>query len=251
MKTKRISQIPGERSKRFTAATALVVATCLVSFAAAASVIAPPPATYSGTDIPSGSGPGTYHVSTLGAGNSATVTFTAAPAPSITLNVTAGNKDVPGAFSSDTLTYYYSISGPDTADHRIDVQIATTMQIATSGSVVTLAFATLSGSDIADTQVACLNIPDCVYEGGYGLALTLTEHISFHGWFALTVLLDVYSGSASAFVDPVLTLPEGYTIVLSDGIGNGATARAVSEPGSLGLLVLGLLGFAGSRRKSS
>jgi hypothetical protein len=59
-----------------------------------------------------------------------------------------------------------------------------------------------------------------------------------------------YNGSVSAYVDPYFTAPLGYSIVLSDGIGNSPIA-ATPLPAALPLFGAGLgaIGLLGWRRK--
>jgi hypothetical protein len=53
-----------------------------------------------------------------------------------------------------------------------------------------------------------------------------------------------------ATVDPIFTVPDGYTLELSPGVGNSAAVSAVPEPGSLALLSSGLLPIVWLRRRA-
>ena len=55
------------------------------------------------------------------------------------------------------------------------------------------------------------------------------------------------SCAGSSFVDPLITAPAGYEIVLSDGVGN--SVAATPEPGTSALLAAGLLLCAGIARR--
>jgi hypothetical protein len=119
-----------------------------------------------------------------------------------------------------------------------------------------------------DNQIAFANIassegqyigsgPPCVFGGA------CTRTYSLDGTFDLTVGVvhtitmsanvgngpqDSVPQSMSAYIDPMITVPQGYTLLRSEGVGNSLTP-SVPEPSTWTMFLLGFasLGFAGRR----
>jgi hypothetical protein len=79
------------------------------------------------------------------------------------------------------------------------------------------------------------------------LSATSSGSLPVDGEITLYAVLD--GNTLAAYVDPVITLPIGYTIAFSAGIGNSALS-SVPEPSTWMMMLAGLagLGFAGWRK---
>lgn len=208
-----------------------------------------PDAAYSGTGYTlAGPGTNTY---VEGAGSFATVTFTPTPSPSITLHVVGGDPAISyQGFSSDGLTYYYHISGPSTASGFVASQITTSMNVSASG-FVTSANAVLTGYNIPAIMVCAGNSYCDPASLGSSFSGTVDELLPFDGYIQMGVGVNVYNGVGDAFIDPVITVPLGYTIAFSAGIGNSpADPTGVPEPASLALMLAGTIGLTVARRRT-
>lgn len=152
-----------------------------------------------------------------------------------------------------SIIYDYHISGPTTQSGLVPAQVMSQL------------WATASGGDAG----ASLTIPGFLPYGPYGtinvcassspvdcgayasaFSATSSGSLPVDGEITLSAVLD--GNTLAAFVDPVITLPNGYTIAFSAGIGNTAVT-SVPEPSTWTMMLAGLagLGFAGWRKAKS
>lgn len=243
-----------QRTKKLFSAGA-AAALLLVSYGTAHAVPVPtiPNASYGGTGNPP-NGPGTFRYDE-GPGDFAIVTFAAIPAPSVTLHAEGSDSPISNqGFGSYGLIYYYHIFGPQTPTNLVPVQLTTTLRVSASGFVTT-ANATLAGDNITPI-IVCAGNSNCDPALGSYFSGTVNELLPFDGSIRMGLSINVYNGVGDAFIDPVLTVPTGYGIAFSNGIGNSAPQvdpgpTRVPEPESFLLVALGLAALATSRRKSA
>lgn len=201
-------------------------------------------------------------LSVSGGGNTLTA-ITDASVPRVSAYVDGGGNISYSLITDASLEYSFEIvgSGP-----TVDVGIGSNGSISQSpgagnGDVQLL---------LDDNQIAFANIassedqyigdgPPCAF----GSACTRT--FSLDGTFDLTVgaihtitmNTNVENGpqenvpqSMSAFIDPMITVPEGYTLLLSPGVGNSLTP-GVPEPSTWAMVVLGFAALGLVARRST
>jgi len=169
--------------------------------------------------------------------------------PYISATASSPNPAV-GALSESFLTYYMWISGPTSA-----VQILLEAEGQT----------TAIGSSVFPT--ATLEIHGTI-DGGNGLSYTACSNCSGNSSFSINethafqtnstyiIKMDASvsdsSGSGSAWVDPFFGAPDGFTITLSNNIGNLPLTESVPEPSTWAMMILGFagVGFLAYRRRS-
>jgi len=110
----------------------------------------------------------------------------------------------------------------------------------------------------------CIGNPYCTQGAGFLTTLTdssATGGIDEDGTYTAqlneiyTVALNEYllcNGaifSCSVSVDPIITVPAGDELLISQGFGNGAPVSKVPEPGTLGLLGVAIAGIVAVRRR--
>lgn len=194
------------------------------------------------------------------ADGSASVQSTATPLPAMTATATA-NPTALGAQAFDKLDYWFAISGPASSDPTASVNILANGSVFSgSGSTQSTAFMSVNGQTIVNansfggTNTGAFTTPTTTISGLFfnhdyliDMNVTALVHPTGSAPGTATTFLDPY-----LFLDPSL-VAQGYSIVVSDGIGNDLTLNAaVPEPSTWAMLLIGFagLGFMAYRRKS-
>jgi hypothetical protein len=141
------------------------------------------------------------------------------------------------------LTYFIRFDGaPGTV--QVNVQASGQVSVpntSASGSVQ------LMVDDI--NVVACAA---CIF-GGTSFSINSLHTFNVNQVYQVNMSADltgIYGGHASAFIDPYFSVPVGYSLDISDGVGN--LAPAVPEPSTWAMMILGFagVGFMKYRLKS-
>lgn len=197
------------------------------------------------------------------ADSSGFVTFALTPAPSLHLHTETLPENLFDSLKAGadnaTLKYNYHISGAFGPSGTVDSLIYTQMSV-TAGLTGTIGGyeleATLLGDHIplSSENTVCIATTnfgsDCTGYGAFANSV-LKVALSEFGSFTLSARAQGDGFSGDAFIDPVISLPDGYSIEFSSGVGNSfaPAVRAVPEPATIGLIFVGFVGFAKSRRK--
>lgn len=156
--------------------------------------------------------------------------------------------------ASASIKYYFQITGGSVGDFvplLIATRLSTAVSAADGGSASASLFVhSVSGGAVPDKEVdVCSNVTCGGGGATFSGALATTGLSGDVGDFIVLNLLagvgdsfDARSADASAdpwiYVDPVFAGASRYSIVVSDGVGNGVAA--VPEPSTLALVALGL-----------
>ena len=181
----------------------------------------------------------------------ATASLALTPSPHLTLDL--GGPNYVGA----AIVYNYSISGPFDASGMVAGTLTSSMSVSGTGIVSVAAGITGTNIDPTPNNGVCFStVGSCPTDNGiYSTSLqdhTFAVNFNHTGQIELAAVGRVeLFGSASASVDPVITLPAGYTLMLSPGAGNSISA--VPEPSTWLLFAagMGLVGVHTRRRRAA
>lgn len=195
--------------------------------------------------LPQVAGPGDY------SRGSTTANLALMPSPQLTLDL--GGPDFVGA----AIVYNYRISGPFDASGMVAGTLTSSMSVSGTGLVSVAAGITGTNLDPSPNYGVCFSTTiSCPVDNGlYSTSLqNHTFNVNFNptGQIELAAVARVeFIGSAQAMVDPVITLPAGYTLELSAGVGN--SIAAVPEPSTWLLFAagMGLVGVHTRRRRAA
>ena len=169
------------------------------------------------------------------------------------LSAQASVPSIPGLSGTveSQLTYFIEINGPSGV---VPTPTFTSGTISvTTLSPLAFVSASLSIVHVTDNQtilseLACNNASTC--PGGTSFSSNGSLPLNANELYKVTMIahignLDSNALVASAFVDPYFDLPVGYTLDISDGIGNTPLASSATPlPASLPLFVSGLSAMA-------
>lgn len=248
----------------------LIVSLFACSIAFATPVISVPDADFSGTaQFPDSGGVGStlnFHNSTGGSNLlNNTLQAVAGPVPGL-FGLVAGG-DLQGASLDAMLIYSFIIDGP-VAGTPVEVLVDASVGWSVAGNVVNGqassvwgAFSSVSVNNAGGLVSACGESTTCTDNGSSATlhAFTNTGDVNSIAVHIVASASNFFVAgnvtTVTVFADPIISFPAGfdstgYSIVLSSGIGNGASA--VPEPGTRWMLAIPLLGLAMLRgRKSS
>jgi hypothetical protein len=185
----------------------------------------------------------------------AAVSFEASPTPSIQAFETGSSAANFGSAAEGELTYYYEILGPANDTTSIPLQLLTTMSFVFAGTQSSLGG--WSQTNFGGNSNNLLTDQAQAYFGNPNVTATLTNTAYVNTIYQIQLLIMpgfITDGTLSASVDPILSFAPGfdsspYTIVLSQGVGNGSSSSA-PEPGTLLLLAVGGAALLFKRRLS-
>ena len=194
--------------------------------------------------------------SQAGGTSSVTASFNLGPSPSLFVTGTASGDA--NAQASITYLYFIELVGPSGT---------VPLTVNTTGSAIGSADASV---DLLNT--ATLNVPYqaltgagtvSVFDNGYIVnpstpgtsfnrsdVVNITEGVVYEVGMNVRVVLDSSNPLGTASVDPFFQFPDGYTLVISSGVGNSPLSET-PLPAALPLFAggLGALGLLGWRRK--
>lgn len=204
------------------------------------------------------------------------------PTPKVSTDVATPTPGVGSYAARSMMRYYFAVTGPDAA--AVPLLLTGFTQTIASGGVgfVGVAEASLISYDkqgVATVLVdrACgtfaffpqaTNVcnPSPASFSLNGIFQSVTSASDFSGYFDLIANADILSAASTgfnivqSFIDPLITIDPtflanhpGYSVVVSQGIGNEPTATAVPEPATWTMLLAGFgaVGAAMRRRRVS
>jgi hypothetical protein len=190
---------------------------------------------------------------------SASVQSTLTPLPGFTATTTNATANGSEAFAN--LNYWFQISGPASSGTG-------SVNVSATGSLFSDTFSPSGSLVIQSTDLLRVNgatIVNTTSTGGNhngaftanGTVSSLFFNVNYFIEMNVTALAQL-SGTATTFLDPYLSLDpdlmaQGYTILVSDGIGNTPTVNAaVPEPSTWAMMILGFagVGFMAYRRRA-
>jgi hypothetical protein len=229
--------------------------------------------------------PGELTVGNVNSDQYSVATANGSPKVSTSASIVTG---VGGIVTSSILTYYFEIVPDQGQGFLTPVTVGLTASGGVSGSTTShpSTFDSLNGANVfaeftianqfnelaqADYDYVCaLSDNDCsqttnsstpnvkvnlgttsTFSGGFNLVDTplalVTDH-PYQVFLTAEMSLGSYPGTATAFVDPMFNVPDGYTLLLSPGISNG-----VPEPATWATMLVGFgaMGAALRRRRAT
>ena len=180
-----------------------------------------------------------------------TANFALMPSPHLTLDL--AGPDYVGA----AIVYNYLIAGPFNGSSVVAGTLTTSMSVYGAGLVNIVAGITGTNITPSPDNAVCFSVNPSNCVSSQGTYLPSLQNHTFAVDFAPSGQIELAAvgqvglfGSAHAMVDPVITLPAGYTLMLSPGAGNSVTA--VPEPSTWLLFAagLGLVGVQTRRRRA-
>jgi hypothetical protein len=225
-------------------------ATTLPDFTSIVSVIYNDPATTTITDPSNVSVPNA-------SGSVATLPFVDIQTTSTALGSFLG-----GQSATAFLTYYFSVTG-GTVGTAVTVDVLTNLMTSASAEPVpgSTAFYAFSEINVGPTleETVCTDTAQCSnsqFNGTLQLTVNSGDVVQVH--FEVISESNVqFTGTASASADPMISIdpatldPQLYSIILSDGVGNGLAPTTTPLPATLPLFAggLGLVGYLTRRKK--
>ncbi|HEY1782415.1 MAG TPA: PEP-CTERM sorting domain-containing protein [Roseiarcus sp.] len=192
---------------------------------------------------------------------SAIVKAALAPSPSLYASAATNSVDALAEADSDVqLTYQVEIIGaPGLVDLRVQAASSSSSS-ATSSSADTELNLELPIGGVAVEYIFETDSQLGAAAGGFAESFNLDTTYTTQADSPFVVSMQVSassgndetgSGSATAELDPIFSVPIGYSIVFSPGVGNSPIAAGVPEPSTWALMTLGFagLGFASWRRR--
>jgi hypothetical protein len=189
----------------------------------------------------SGSGPSVYGPSSWSA---STANDYARPSISSSASTQYGAS----AAATSNLLYYFAVAG---SPGNVSVNIQASGHLNWSGqggAIANLLIQPAAGGTYFVNETL---------DSRYGqslFSLNQTYNLTTGAVYAVTMQTHVSSndeGTASATIDPQFFVPAGYSIVTSDGIGNGTAVSPIPAALPLFVSALGVLGLFGCRRKKA
>lgn len=224
-------------------------ATTLPDFTSIVSVIDNDPATTTITDPSNVSAPNA-------SGSVATL-----PSVDIQTTSTALGSFLGGQSATAFLTYYFSVTGGSVGT-PVTVDVLTNLMTSASAEPIpgSTAFYAFSEIDVGPTleETVCTDTTQCSnsqFNGTLQLTVNSGDQVQVH-FEVISESNVAFSGTASASADPMISIaptnldPQLYSIILSDGVGNGLAPTTTPLPAAFPLFAGGL-GFVGylTRRK--
>ena len=243
------------------AAATLVTTLLSISVPASATVVVTTPAAAQYTWQASADGNSTHSLTAPGSvifsgpSHSVTYTFDGTPAPKLTVHEVA-SVGSSSNINRANLKYFYHIEGIVPANGTVAGTLSVILSN-TGGGVDWSSDTFVTGTNFAGAH-ACATSSQfiLVCPSSIPSALSSTFNINFpaDGFVNLLDTVQAIPGSApafaDAFIDPVITLPAGFTITFSDGIGNSFGSVPAPEPASIVIMLTGLAGLRMARRRA-
>ena len=188
--------------------------------------------------------------------------ITTSPFVNIQTTSTALGSYLGGQSSEGVLTYYFSaIGGTPGASVTVDVQTNLMTSASAEPAPGSTAFYAFSEIDVGPTleETVCTDPTQCAnsqFNGTLQLTVNSGDVVEVH-FEVISESNVAFTGTASASADPLISIdpttldPQLYSIVLSDGVGNGLALTTTPLPAALPLFASGLsaMGLLGWRRK--
>jgi hypothetical protein len=230
----------------------LIAAAALAATSIWADGILPPPQ-YFVNGVDQGA-PGFY---SLQSGSGASINFSGSPLASVTVTAN-GSPDLNLNSPTGDLRYFFEFTSLDGTPTPIPLLVGTTVFASFveppggSGNDFPLAKATLKIAGVLQQDETAFGTDTEIFNGTLSASIMsdtmyqvdLIAHVNTLGAETGTAYVD-----PQYFLDPGLIDPNGFNLILSDGIGNASAAAP--EPGSIGLVLLGTAGCILTHRRRS